>query len=90
MCVLLCYLLFVFFSNSKYNGIALWIEWILDDNDKNVISTGPTVPPTINQFIQWDMHTRQGVHFLESKNKDGICSKIDFDVKNGLIKFCFS
>lgn len=46
------------------NGIAVWIDWYLDDSPKNKVTTGPIMPPEINQEIKWDMYTRQGVYLL--------------------------
>lgn len=47
------------------NGIALWVDWYLDDSPRNIISTGPLEPPEFNKEIKWDMYTRQGVFIFE-------------------------
>ncbi|KAK4876816.1 hypothetical protein RN001_009322 [Aquatica leii] len=76
-------------EKMKYNGVALWIDWDLDGNDKNVISTGPTASPKRGEHVQWDLHTRQGVHFLDFESKSTLRVDFVFDVKDGKIKFLF-
>ncbi|KZS09051.1 Protein arginine N-methyltransferase 7 [Daphnia magna] len=45
------------------NGVALWIDWQLDE--ATVISGGPTAPVTLGQNVQWDMHSKQAVYFIK-------------------------
>lgn len=53
-------------ESSHCNGIALWVDWRLVDSDSPnyTVSTGPRSPVQIGNFIEWDFHTRQGVHLL--------------------------
>ncbi|KAF5305598.1 hypothetical protein FQR65_LT07678 [Abscondita terminalis] len=81
---------FELYDNSNYNGVALWIEWDLEGDGQHVLNTGPTVLPEPGQHIQWDVHTRQGVHFMDFEAKSTIKGDFDFDVKNGKLKFLFS
>ncbi|XP_031348627.1 protein arginine N-methyltransferase 7-like isoform X1 [Photinus pyralis] len=77
-------------GDSNYNGVALWTDWDLDGTSKNVITTGPIISPEVGQWIQWDMHTRQGVHFLKQDKKKTITSQFHFNAQEGKINFSFS
>lgn len=46
------------------NGIAIWLDWILDL--ESVISTGPTSDVVPGKRISWDFHTRQGVFLFRN------------------------
>ncbi|XP_043285882.1 protein arginine N-methyltransferase 7 isoform X2 [Venturia canescens] len=46
------------------NGIAIWLDWILDH--ETTISTGPTCDVIPGQGISWDFHTRQGVFLFRN------------------------
>lgn len=48
---------------GSLNGVALWIDWQLDEN--TTISGGPTLPVTLGQNIQWDVHSKQAVYFIK-------------------------
>lgn len=48
---------------GSLNGVALWIDWQLDE--KSTISGGPTAPVTPSQNIQWDVHSKQAVYFIK-------------------------
>jgi hypothetical protein len=54
--------------------MALWMEWRLHDDDDdvgNVVSGGPVDPVVIGQQIEWDVHSKQGVHFFKkTKNEN--------------------
>ncbi|KAK5642476.1 hypothetical protein RI129_008643 [Pyrocoelia pectoralis] len=77
-------------GNSNYNGVALWVDWDLDGSPKNVITTGPTTLPKVGEWIQWDMHTRQGIQFLKYEKKNYVTSQFRFNVREGKINFSFS
>lgn len=64
------------------NGIALWVDWKLNDSDstKYVISTGHTSPIHIGEFIEWDFHTRQGVHLLSRPKTMKADSELQCDI----------
>lgn len=48
---------------GNVNGVALWMDWQLDENTK--ISGGPTGPVTLSQNVQWDVHSKQAVYFIK-------------------------
>lgn len=52
-------------SQTECNGIAFWIDWQLNSNPKSLVSTGPTSPIEFGKFVQWSMHSRQGVFFVQ-------------------------
>lgn len=80
---------------GQCNGIALWVDWRLIDSDspKYTVSTGPTTPIQIGQFIQWDFHTRQGVHLLlrpKAVQKDSVLKcQSTFEPAAGNLAFKF-
>ncbi|XP_055378509.1 protein arginine N-methyltransferase 7 [Condylostylus longicornis] len=50
--------------SGECNGIVCWIDWYIDNKtNKGIISTGPTSPIQVGEYISWDMFTKQGVHF---------------------------
>lgn len=55
---------------GECNGVAIWTDWLLDGRTncaQTTVSTGPTVPASQvrpGQLIDWDLHSRQGVHLL--------------------------
>jgi hypothetical protein len=54
--------------------MALWMEWRLHDDDDddvgNVVSGGPVDPVVIGQQIEWDVHSKQGVHFFKKTKNE--------------------
>lgn len=52
-----------FETSGSCNGIAIWTDWVLTESD-NVVTTGPISSVTVGEIIDWDFHTRQGVHLL--------------------------
>ncbi|KAJ3662367.1 hypothetical protein Zmor_006721 [Zophobas morio] len=69
------------------NGIALWVEWINDEDLKNVISSGPILSPQIGHSIDWDVHTRQGVCLFADRSTSKIDYTFKFDFNEGNISF---
>ncbi|XP_051157383.1 protein arginine N-methyltransferase 7 [Leptopilina boulardi] len=73
------------------NGIALWIDWKLDDDV--IISSGPQESIKSGAQVIWDPHTKQGVHLLKNiksvKSKDTLSWSFDFKPNEGLMKFEF-
>ncbi len=52
--------------NGKVNGVALWMVWDFGDDD--TLSSGPTESVKVGSVIEWDVHSKQGVHiFVPSK-----------------------
>lgn len=88
-CSNLCYN----FRSGTCHGIALWVEWDLDGNPKHAISMGPKETVHMNRKVVWDMHTRQGVYFLQKHRLvDTACSvsfRVHFRPQNGDIEFHF-
>ena len=60
------------------NGVALWMEWSLDEGSDNVLSGGPVIQPTVGSAVKWDMDSKQGVSFFQ-KYKD--CTKLQYHVE---------
>ncbi|KAG5678917.1 hypothetical protein PVAND_008541 [Polypedilum vanderplanki] len=80
------------FSNNC-NGIAFWIEWILDENAFS-FSTGPSSSIISGELINWKFD-RQAVHLIPYKHiVRGILSSIEiksqFDTIEEKISFDFS
>lgn len=73
--------------NQPCNGLALWVDWHLDDSPKGTVSTGPTEPIVVGKKIQWDMYTRQGVCLFPNKAVQSLQYKFSFDFKDGNISF---
>lgn len=79
------------FRDGTCNGIALWIDWKLDDDV--IISSGPQESIKSGAQVIWDPHTKQGVHLLKTiksvKSKDTLSWSFDFKPNEGLMKFEF-
>lgn len=56
---------------GQSNGVALWIDWVLDREAQNLISTGPTSDVQIGQQVDWDLHSRQGVYLFPDSIPQG-------------------
>lgn len=84
-------IIFRFYSNGTYNGIAIWIDWYLDE--ETMVSCGPIDDVAPGQRINWDPHTRQGVHLphdvKQVTNENFIKSSFKFDPKEGTVQFLF-
>lgn len=61
-----CFIFILYNRSGSCNGIALWVDWKLngDDDPKSTVSSGPCAKVEIGKFIDWDYHSRQGVHLL--------------------------
>lgn len=77
------------FSRSC-NGVALWIEWMLDENG-TIISTGPSNEILSGELINWKFD-RQAVHLIHYKDiVSGILKSIDIKLHSkDEISFDFS
>lgn len=51
-------------DSGTLNGVALWIDWQLDE--ANTVSGGPIAPVSVGHYIGWDMHSKQAVYFLKT------------------------
>nr|XP_022901940.1 protein arginine N-methyltransferase 7-like [Onthophagus taurus] len=75
-------------GSGECNGLALWVDWIFDEEENIKISSGPTETVYVNTEIQWNIHVRQGVHLMRGKKCPGnIGYSFKFDNKLGVIKF---
>lgn len=80
-------------DSGHCNGIALWMDWNLDEDV--TISTGPVEQVVVGKNIVWDPYTRQGVYFLGKESKavaEGSASlkfTIKFDPETGSFDFEF-
>lgn len=66
------------------NGIAMWVEWTIDESGSR--SGGPSKTVKTNEFIDWKLEERQGVHLIpcskiEGRTIDGIEITTRFDAK---------
>ena len=50
-------------TSGTLNGVALWIDWQLDE--ANTVSGGPVAPVTIGHNIAWDVHSKQAMYFFK-------------------------
>lgn len=81
-------------ADGSLNGVALWIDWQLDEDV--TISGGPTAPVTLGQNVQWDVHSKQAVYFM--KNPVHLSNRVDkvlnyevgFNVETYEMKVAFS
>lgn len=73
------------------NGIALWMDWVLDPKEECIVSTGPTAEVQIDHQVSWDMHSRQGVYlFVEAiPQVASFTFSTVFCPQNGSISFDF-
>lgn len=74
---------------TKFNGIAIWIDWQLNESPKSVISTGPKAPIETENFIQWSMHDRQGVYFVAQPHKQAVSYKVRYQLEMNQLDFEF-
>ncbi|KAM7356509.1 arginine methyltransferase 7 isoform 2-T2 [Cochliomyia hominivorax] len=86
----------IFGYSASCNGIALWVDWMLDNTGNNIsiISSGPSEPIEVGTFIKWDMFIRQGVHLYSNaqsvqKDKSLLQWNVDFKPKLGQLDFNF-
>ena len=75
-------------------GMALWMEWDLLDDEGMNLSGGPVNSFTkIGEKIEWDVHSKQGVHFfqqnLENRKVESVQCEIVFKPEEGDFEFKF-
>ena len=66
-------------ATDEINGVLFWCELFLDDDI--VISTGPRSPTNMGEVIHWDLHSKQGCHFLRNINNINSLSRLQFLAK---------
>ncbi|XP_038070296.1 protein arginine N-methyltransferase 7-like [Patiria miniata] len=75
------------------HGVALWMEYQLDQD--TWVSTGlqRPVPPTPIRDLAWDRHSKQGVYFIKTNPRVAPGSRMQFDVSfnpsHGSVHFKF-
>jgi hypothetical protein len=74
--------------------MALWMEWhLLDDEDEAaVVSGGPVDHVKVGRQINWDVHSKQGVHFFQQWKDQQIKSvqcEVIFKPEEGDFEFTF-
>ena len=45
--------------------MALWMDWHLTSDPEDIVSGGPRSQVIVGDQIEWDLHSRQGVHFFQ-------------------------
>ncbi|XP_014226087.1 protein arginine N-methyltransferase 7 isoform X1 [Trichogramma pretiosum] len=82
-----------FSESGSCNGIALWVDWHLDQDNEIVVSSGPIVKIIPGERLSWDPYTRQGVHLpYEIKNvssENSLRIRHKFNPKEGTMHFNF-
>lgn len=78
-----------FQSKGLCNGVALWADFGLDE--ENVISTGPTQPVVPGQEIAWDRFSRQGVRLFRDGYRDAaeLLWTVQLNLCQGSLTFAF-
>ncbi|KAK3862916.1 hypothetical protein Pcinc_031254 [Petrolisthes cinctipes] len=82
-------------TEGLVNGMALWADWHLTDQDQDVITTGPISPVVLDQNVEWDTYSRQGVYLFRQPiniNKDlpsTLQYSITFQPLDGMLNFEF-
>ncbi|XP_065160684.1 protein arginine N-methyltransferase 7 isoform X2 [Atheta coriaria] len=76
----------------KCNGIAVWVDWILDDEraEYSTVTSGPVVATEVGKTVQWDVHSRQGVSLLGNREMPSVFDyalRCDFESAECTIEF---
>ncbi|XP_034251100.1 protein arginine N-methyltransferase 7-like [Thrips palmi] len=76
---------------GQCNGVALWVDWVLDEEAQNVISTGPTEEVQIGHQVNWNLHSRQGVYLFPEAiaQVPNLTFTTVFNPTSGVISFDF-
>lgn len=74
-------------SEGHCNGIAFWMDWDLDGSGEYIISTGPIKPIESGMKIDWDMHSRQGVHLFSRSVEEHVAFNFLYNQIAGSIAF---
>lgn len=77
--------------------MAVWTDWLLsgadDASDKSTVTSGPIGPVAVGKLIEWDMHSRQGVHLLphafDVQTSQQMRFHVSFQPADGNISFHF-
>lgn len=86
--LLIFFIISDFYRDGICNGIAFWVDWDLDGNGQNIITTGPIQPIEKGKYIKWYMHIKQGVHLLaEEYDLKNLHCTFQFNSKLGKISF---
>lgn len=76
-------------SSVLPNGMALWMEWQLDE--ETFVANGPKSDLIMGSKVDWDVHSKQGVHLFKSPWKpwSEIDAKVAFKTMSGELTFDF-
>jgi len=47
------------------SGVTLWMTWKLGISEEHQVTCGPIEAPVLGQKVEWDIHSKQGVHLLK-------------------------
>ncbi|XP_043198257.1 protein arginine N-methyltransferase 7-like [Amphibalanus amphitrite] len=77
------------------NGVALWMEWILDPAGQQRLTTGPLQAPRPGQQIVWDRYARQAAHLIReprpvAPGADRLRCQFSFTAKTGDLQVKFA
>lgn len=81
-----------FESSGSCNGIALWVDFVLDE--ENIVTTGPTETIVPGEYVTWDCYSRQGVYLFGGRSYNDIGTKeltwcFDIDPSCGSVSYKF-
>lgn len=87
-----CFFFFFILIRFKCNGIAVWVDWILDDEraEYSTVTSGPVVATEVGKTVQWDVHSRQGVSLLGNREMPSVFDyalRCDFESAECTIEF---
>ncbi|CAH0729989.1 unnamed protein product, partial [Brenthis ino] len=74
-------------ESSSVNGFAIWAVWVVGGKQ---ISAGPIDYPSVGDFVNWDMHTRQAVKILKNSEMVSGSDKWSYQVACDLEKGQFN
>ena len=79
------------FTPISFPGMALWMEWDFGGGEK--LSSGPIFPSMAGQEVEWDRHSKQGVHLFVKKAEieaESVNCSVTFDPAEGDVHFAFT
>ena len=71
--------------------MALWMDWHLTSDPEDIVSGGPRTQVVAGAQIEWDLHSRQGVHFFPGDRRCVASASVDvvFKPEEGDFEFRF-
>lgn len=77
---------------AAVNGMALWMRWRLDEEGRSIIDTGPREEAKVGELVEWDVHSKQGVHLFgqgRSTSAAAVRAEVRFDPAEADLTFRF-